>query len=34
VWILWSFLEEGIKIPMGRDTKTKFGAEAEGKVIQ
>jgi hypothetical protein len=24
----------GIKIPMGGDTDTKFGAETEGKVIQ
>ena len=27
-------LRGGIKIPMGRDTETKFGAETEGKVIQ
>ena len=28
------FLRRVIKIPMGRDTETKFGAETEGKVIQ
>jgi hypothetical protein len=28
------FLRRGIKIPTGRDTETKFGAEVEGKVIQ
>ena len=27
-------LRRGIKIPMGGDTETKFGAETEGKVIQ
>jgi hypothetical protein len=27
-------LRRQIKIPMGRDTETKFRAEAEGKVIQ
>jgi hypothetical protein len=33
VWILWSLLEGGIKISMGGDAETKFGAEIE-KVIQ
>jgi hypothetical protein len=27
-------LRRGNKIPMGRDTETKCGAETEGKVIQ
>jgi hypothetical protein len=27
-------LRRGIKIPMGGDTETKFGAETKGKVIQ
>jgi hypothetical protein len=27
-------LRRGIKIPMGGDTETKFGAGTEGKVIQ
>jgi hypothetical protein len=27
-------LRRGIKIPMGEDTETKFGAETEGKAIQ
>jgi hypothetical protein len=27
-------LRRGIKIPMGRDTETKLGAETEGKAIQ
>jgi hypothetical protein len=27
-------LRRGIKIPMGGDTETKFGAETEGKAIQ
>jgi hypothetical protein len=28
------FLRKGIKIPIGGDTETKFGAETEGKAIQ
>jgi hypothetical protein len=28
------FLRWGIKIPMGGDTETKYGAETEGKTIQ
>jgi hypothetical protein len=27
-------LRRGIKVPMGRDTETKFGAETEAKAIQ
>jgi hypothetical protein len=34
VWILRSFLEGGIKIPMGGDTETKCRAETEGKTIK
>jgi hypothetical protein len=31
--IIWSFLEGGIKTPMGGNTETMFGAETEGKAI-
>jgi len=34
VRMLQSFLKGGTKIDIGGDMETKFGAEAEGKVIQ
>ena len=34
LWILWCFLEGGIKIPMEGDTDITCGAETEGKAIQ
>ena len=30
---IWVFFRRGNKIPMGGDTKTKYGAETEGKAI-